>query len=247
MKIFTGWRSKPQNLRDSKHQIENTYYNFRNWNNEIGHKYQFVMNKSPFKNPLALTIKLIGMKVTDVHIDLLWFRLFYSFADYEGRQYGFSFVDKSIFLYWGYGSGFNMGPEGGVCKIIYMPWDYGSCVESKLIAKNGKWIDSIGWDLDYLVIKKESFPYKYTLKSGEVQNRTATVSVTRRVWYWRLFKYLKIGPKIDSTTLDVSFDDEVGEGAGSWKGGTIGCSYQMLKGETPEQTLRRMERERKFT
>jgi hypothetical protein len=49
-----------------------------------------------------------------------------------------------------------------------------------------------------------------------------------------------------STTLDVKFDDEVGERSGSWKGGTIGCSYEMLPNETPEQTLRRMEKEREF-
>ena len=247
MKLFTGWRNKPQNLRDSKYEIENTYYNFRNWNNDVGHRYQFVMNKSPFTNPFAFTVKLVGKNLTNIHIDFLWFRLFYSFTDIEGREYGFSFWERSIHLYWGYGSGFNMGPEGGFSKIFYMPWNYGSCVESKLIAKNGKWIDSIGWDLDKLVVKEECFPYSYTLESGEVQKRTATVSVSRRVWYWNVFKKLKIGPKIDSTTLDVSFDGEVGERTGSWKGGTIGCSYEMLKGESTEQTLRRMEKERKFT
>lgn len=246
MKLFTGWRDKPQNLRSSKHEIENTYYNFRNWNNDAGHSYHFVMNKNPFKNPLSLKLKLIGKNITKIHIDFLWFRLFYSFADIQGWEYGFTSFERSVHLLWRYGSGFNMGPEGGFYKIIYMPWDYGSCVESKLIAKNGKWIDSLGWELDDLVIKKESFPYTYKLSSGEIQNRTATVSVTRRVWYWRIFKKLKIGPKIDTTTLDVSFDGEVGERTGSWKGGTIGCSYEMKSGETTEQTLRRMEKERLF-
>lgn len=246
MKLLTGWRSKPQNLRDSKYEIETTYYNFRNRNNDIGHRYRFVMNKSPFKNPLALTVEFVGKRVSAIHIDFLWFRLFYNLIDCEGREYGFSYSDKSLVLHWGYGSGFNMGPEGGFSKIIYMPWDFGSCVENKLIAKNGKWIDSLGWELDRLVRKEESFPYTYTLRSGDVQNRTATVSVSRRVWYWRLFKKLKVGPKIDSTTLDVSFDGEVGERSGSWKGGTIGCSYEMKKGETTEQTLRRMEKERLF-
>ncbi len=34
--------------------------------------------------------------------------------------------------------------------------------------------------------------------------------------------------------------------AGSWKGGVLGCGYEMKPGETPKQTLRRMERERVF-
>lgn len=246
MKLFTGWSHRPQNLRDSKYEIENTYYNFRNWNNDIGHRYQFVMNKNIFQNPLDFTIKMVGKKITDIHIDFLWFRLFYSFIDIEGREYGFSFYDKTLFIYWGYGSGFNMGPEGGFIKIFHMPWDYGSCVTHQILAKNNKMIESIDWDLDKLVIKKEDFTYTYILKSGEVQNRIATVSVSRRVWYWRLFRRLKIGPKIDATSIDVSFDDEVGERSGSWKGGTVGCSYQMKDGETTEQALRRMEKERKF-
>jgi len=39
---------------------------------------------------------------------------------------------------------------------------------------------------------------------------------------------------------------EVGERTGEWKGGTTGCGYQMLPNETPLETLRRMEKERKF-
>lgn len=46
--------------------------------------------------------------------------------------------------------------------------------------------------------------------------------------------------------IDVQFSDEVGERTGSWKGGTIGCGYNMLPGESPLDTLRRMEAERKF-
>ncbi len=38
----------------------------------------------------------------------------------------------------------------------------------------------------------------------------------------------------------------VGERTGSWKGGTIGCGNDLLPGETMEQSLRRMERDRTF-
>ena len=46
--------------------------------------------------------------------------------------------------------------------------------------------------------------------------------------------------------MSVNFSDEVGERSGSWKGGTLGCGYDLLKNETMEQCLRRMEKERKF-
>lgn len=86
------------------------------------------------------------------------------------------------------------------------------------------------------------FPYRYVLKSGEVQNRTATCHIVRHTWGRRWFPFLQRS----ETAVSVDFDGEVGEGTGSWKGGTTGCGYTMLPGETVEQTLRRMERERKF-
>jgi hypothetical protein len=52
--------------------------------------------------------------------------------------------------------------------------------------------------------------------------------------------------KEDYIVTDKKITGEVGERTGSYKGGTLGCSHKMLKGETPLQTLRRMEKERKF-
>ena len=56
---------------------------------------------------------------------------------------------------------------------------------------------------------------------------------------WPIYKWYR-------KSINVQFSDETGERTGSWKGGTIGCGYDMLPGETAEQTLRRMEKEREF-
>lgn len=87
----------------------------------------------------------------------------------------------------------------------------------------------------------EKHPYRYVLARGEVQEREATIKVERRTWvrWWVPWRMV-------STYIDVEFSGEVGERSGSWKGGCIGCSYEMHDGETPVETLRRMERERKF-
>lgn len=91
----------------------------------------------------------------------------------------------------------------------------------------------------------ETAPYTYILNSGEVQKRTATISkrrhVLNRTWLRR------IGwPNHIRESIEIRFDGEVGERRGSWKGGTIGCGYNLLKGETMIEALRRMEAERKF-
>ncbi len=46
--------------------------------------------------------------------------------------------------------------------------------------------------------------------------------------------------------LKKKYTGEVGERTNTYKGGTLGCGYNMLPNETPLETLRRMEKERKF-
>ena len=93
----------------------------------------------------------------------------------------------------------------------------------------------------------ESFPYRYRLRSGEVQVRTATVTGERMAWAWRLpWKVGVFWPRKVRTSIWVKFSGEVGEETGSYKGGVTGCGSDLLPGETPEQCLRRMERERTF-
>lgn len=89
-----------------------------------------------------------------------------------------------------------------------------------------------------------TYDYRYQLKNGTIQERKATIHVERRTWrmrWWPLLPFKKV-----STAIDVRFNDEVGEGTGSWKGGTVGCGYDMLPNETGFDCLKRMERERKF-
>lgn len=89
----------------------------------------------------------------------------------------------------------------------------------------------------------ERHPYHYMLDSGEVQHVEATVTVERREW--RLFRWLPWPGKV-RRSIDVRFSDEVGRERGSWKGGCVGCGYEMRRGESPLDTLRRMQRERRF-
>lgn len=90
----------------------------------------------------------------------------------------------------------------------------------------------------------ETYDYTYVLKNGTVQKRKATVHVVRMTWrmkWWPLLPFKKA-----RTSIDVQFDDEVGDRTGSWKGGCIGCGYDMNYGETPWECLQRMERELRF-
>lgn len=91
----------------------------------------------------------------------------------------------------------------------------------------------------------EQHPYTYVLRRGEVQHRTATISKRRHVLTWRVFKRLG-WPRWTRESINIEFSEEIGERSGSWKGGCIGCSYDLRPGEKMLDSLRRMEAERKF-
>lgn len=89
-----------------------------------------------------------------------------------------------------------------------------------------------------------TLPYRYTLKNGEVQSVNAEVHVSEMEWrarWWPVLRNRKV-----CRSIGVNFSSEVGEETGSWKGGCVGCGYDLHPGEAAEACLRRMERERKF-
>lgn len=94
-------------------------------------------------------------------------------------------------------------------------------------------------------IKKDisvTLPYQYNLRNGEVQNVNASVFISRMTWKRKWLSWFK---KV-RTSIDISFDEEVGEERGSWKGGCIGCGWELFPDETVEECLKRMEKERRF-
>lgn len=154
------------------------------------------------------------------------------------ESWGFtvSLAERTLHLSWGDWS-----------KVLFFPnsWDH---YKTTVLRADGTWVDQISeyGTEEYCDGRHvQKFDYTYTLKNGTVQKRTATVYVDRMEWRWRRLQWSP-WPRLIRQSINVRFDDEVGERTGSWKGGTIGCGYTMLPGETAEQTLRRMERERVF-
>lgn len=166
------------------------------------------------------------------------------------EKWGVYYYQAAIVFCWGRES-----------KRVHMPWDYDH-IKHEVRRPDGSWVPYVAsYDVGPLRVVNDAgatmggkepdgrweatYPYRYTLKDGTVQERTAKCHVERREWRQ---KWLKWCPwfALKRQSLDVEFNDEVGERTGSWKGGCIGCGWDMLPNESPEQTLRRMEAERKF-
>lgn len=176
-------------------------------------------------------------------LDLFGFLIAIPFMDRWHREpkeimekWGFGWFESSLALNW-----------GDYTKHLYAPWMWDHCIH-EVRRPDGSWVKYVGsYERDKEPDGREvqQFPYRYTLRSGEVQERIATVYVERRTWKWRWFSFLP-WPKLIRQSIDIAFSDEVGERTGSWKGGCIGCGWDMLDGETMEQTLLRMQATREF-
>lgn len=160
--------------------------------------------------------------------------------EYGINTYKHGKVVNELWVYW-----------GKKRKHIELPWSF-NWYRTSLLLKDGTWehetkgkreefYDSKWDDIKFM----EKYPYTYTLKSGEKQEVEATICVEEREWRRVWLPFTSIFNKV-SKDIKIEFNHEVGERAGSWKGGVLGCGYEMKKGETPLQTLKRMSRERKF-
>lgn len=161
----------------------------------------------------------LGLGVLRGHFSFPWYRAYEDHMQCSGPVFGFQFHEDMLWIKYGNPRGRRDDP----CITIWMPWAWKHVRHT-------------------ILTEKEAHPYRYRLRSGEIQERTATIRAEEREWRRWWLPSRKI-----SRYIDIDFDVEVGERTGTWKGGTLGCGYEMRAGETPAETLRRMEQERKFT
>jgi hypothetical protein len=190
-----------------------------------------------------------------LHVFCLWISLCYA----KGEPVD-DLLDKwGISLYWGERYlALNWREH---YKHFMMPWSMDHCRTSVML-NDGSFVPYERFKCRPGTIEtipepegmyRRELPYTYVMRSvytrqtNEIQRRTAAVTVERREWCWRAwpFRALRWPSKV-RTSINVKFSDEVGERTGSWKGGTIGCGYELRSNETPEECLQRMELERKF-
>lgn len=163
-------------------------------------------------------------------------------------QWGIAYHNQTFWVHKG-GKG-NMN-GGNKWWTYHVPWSYDWVRTSKL-RKDGKWENETrGNRKDFYkdewegILWNDTLPYEYKLRSGEVQKVQATIKVVEMEWRQRWLKWIPLFKKVRKS-IDIDFDNEVGERAGSWKGGTVGCGYYLKDNETPYECLRRMEKERTF-
>lgn len=169
--------------------------------------------------------------------------------DMERRSYGFTWRfgtdwQGDIHAHW-----------GAKLRILSMPWGWNKRRDDyrrEYLGKDGLWHDHRRFPYEWVAAEDRgpepvtiSKPYPYLTKYGEFQGDiTATAGMERTHVVYRIFGFPV--SRVIKYSIDVKFDKEVGSERGSWKGGAVGTGFDMKPGETIEQALNRMRRERSF-
>lgn len=160
----------------------------------------------------------------------------------EEKKYGVSVHDNTVFFHWGYDlKGWDI-PFVNYGTAVR--WDrYCGPEEFVDIPSNwGKHPYRTGYDGG--CEKPSTWTYNYTDPyDGKVV--PCRFWVEELEWRPKWLRWTKRFAKV-RRFIEVEFSEEMGPRKGSWKGGTIGCGFNMLKGEHPTETILRMQKEYKF-
>jgi hypothetical protein len=169
--------------------------------------------------------------------------------DVVPRQYGFSLSDGFLSVYFGRETHDSSTEQRWG---YFLPWTQWRHVRHSLYGLAGEHFatdpkasvsicDPAGWEA-WRAIEKSCPTAAFTFDDYDGQRLTATTRIEEREWHFGTgwFRWLSWfrRPKI-SRSLNLEFSDEVGPEKGSWKGGTIGHSTEMLPGELHEAAFKR--------
>jgi hypothetical protein len=200
----------------------------------------WALGLSLFDDPPHFSLHIQLWRIANVYVRLPFLRRFAREPEEMMETWGGSYDAEmgTLVLRW-----------GAKYKHVNMPWRNWQHIAHDVRRPDGSWVPFVGsWECDKEPDRRqtETHPYHYLLQSGEKQDRIATIHVERRIWRLAGLRWTSRFQRV-SHSIDVSFNEEVGEGTGSWKGGTTGCGYELRPNETPRECLRRMERDRRFT
>lgn len=164
----------------------------------------------------------------------------------DSPKWGIAIHNNTFWLYKGGKGNMNGGNKWWTWDIPFFTKDW---VRTSILLKNDTWEHETKGNKKYFYSedwkeKQKTWQYDYT-DSYDGEIIPTTIYVDEREWRPKWLKWTKAFATT-RTSVDVHFSKEVGKKKGSWKGGVLGCSYELLPNENPLNCLKRMEIERKF-
>ena len=170
------------------------------------------------------------------------------------KNYGVYFLDRAFWFPW-----------GSKIHKIEMPWAWvwkrrsvlsmesvWPVDDRRLKKRKLLWIHSSPgnrlsfWREEYKPLFWERLQiFSYTLQDGEEQITKAHIRVEEFEHRWKILSWCPWFARIERY-IDIRFDDPVGEGVGTYKGGVYGTGMKMKEGEHPIDTFKRFEEKAEF-
>lgn len=170
------------------------------------------------------------------------------YYEYFPKEYGFCFTDGSVSVHYGPQTHSSVDTKS---KLRFLPWKQWRHVRYSLYDRAGElfWEQRQKTDIrgmaaftDQYEAKKACPSVSFLIRDYDGQVLTARTVIDEREWKrgekwcsWLSWFY----PAKLRRRLEIDFSDEVGHEKGSWKGGLMGTSIDMLPGELHESAMRR--------
>jgi len=162
--------------------------------------------------------------------------------DEHPREYGFSLSNGHLHIALGAQTMDSSTTQDWGC---FLPWTQWRHVRHSLYGFNGEhfWTEPRGAKWEAYREAKDACPIvKFSFRDFDDQELIATTRIEEREWRFGTgwFKWLSWFRRSKiSRSLDIEFSGETGPEKGSWKGGTVGTSIDMLPGELHEAAFQR--------
>ena len=149
------------------------------------------------------------------------------------ESYGVSTHDRSLYLQW-----------GSKTKFVPFPWAF-KHYSTEVLNTHLEWVTKPGWG-DPKVSKEWRREFRFVLDDGTVQDTWATVTMDRMRWRHRWLYWTSLFQK-ERTSIWADFDEPVGHGINSWKGGTCGAGVDIdWPRESIDDALNRLAQNRRI-
>lgn len=169
------------------------------------------------------------------------------------REYGITLSEGSLHLHYGPQTHDSTTTKS---RCYFYPWREHRCIRHSLYDLEGEHFADLpewgarhknGWTVKD-AIEKACPVACFEFRDFDGEMIVATCRIEEREWKRGkgLFRLLFLGRNKISRSLDLRFSSEVGRRKGSWKGGTVGHSIEMLPGEMHQAAFLRYCRQEKL-
>lgn len=166
--------------------------------------------------------------------------------DEHEREFGFTSFEGAVHFHYGPQT---HDSDTDKVKVWFYPWREHRHIRHSLYDLQGEHFADLpewgfrhrnGWTVKN-AIEAACPTTRFEFDDFDGERIVATCRIEEREWKRGkgIFRLLFLGRNKINRSLDLSFSSEVGRRKGSWKGGTVGHSIDMLPGELHEAAFRR--------